>query len=263
MVKTWIKTEALNYLTELANESDQLKSSNPFSTEHTLWLTKCHTILVEVFGLASLYYRSFTAIRWRAMSGTPLDTWTYGDVQTAYDAAVHPTFVRDLEAVKGLLLGAINYLQNRDIKDVYTEREEGKEASLAIKVINLVEQKLRKVIREKPEKEKEVQEAFENLLIGADIHYGREVDSIEYSSKTYKPDFSLPELDLAIEVKLCSQGQREKELPEEINDDILAYKTKYQNLIFIVYDLGFVRDIERFCGSFEKHTNVTVRVIKH
>ena len=108
-----------------------------------------------------------------------------------------------------------------------------------------------------------MQDAFENLLIGADITYGREVDSIEYSSKTYKPDFSLPEINLTVEVKLCGQEQREKELPAEINDDILAYTTRYQNLIFVVYDLGFIRDIDRFCNSFEKHENVTVRVIKH
>ena len=101
------------------------------------------------------------------------------------------------------------------------------------------------------------------MLIGADIRCRREIDSIEYSSKTYKPDFSLMEISLAVEVKLCSREEREKELPEEINDDILAYQTKYQNLLFIVYALGYIRDKDRFCGSFEKHENVTIRVNKH
>jgi hypothetical protein len=210
-----------------------------------------------------MFYRSFTEVGWRPMSGTPLDTWKYGSVQAAYDAAVHPTFLRDLEAIKGLLLGAINYLQDRAIKDVYSTNNSGSEANIAFKIIKLIEQKLRKLIREKPEKEKIIQDAFENLLIGAEVSYSREVDSIEYSSKKYIPDFSLQELNLAVEVKLCGHEQRIKELPEEINDDILAYKTKYQNLIFVVYDLGFIRDIERFCSSFEKHGNVTVRVIKH
>jgi hypothetical protein len=132
-----------------------------------------------------------------------------------------------------------------------------------LKVLHLAEQKLRKVIRDKPEKEKQVQDAFESLLIGADMPYGREVDSIEYSSKTYSPDFSLMKISLAVEVKLCSREEREKELPAEINDDILAYQTKYQNLLFIVYDLGYIRDMDRFRKSFEEHENVTVRVIKH
>ena len=101
------------------------------------------------------------------------------------------------------------------------------------------------------------------MLIGATIPYGREVDKIEYSSKTYTPDFSLQKINLAVEVKLCSRAEREKELPKEINDDILAYQTKYQNLLFVIYDLGYIRDQDRFSGSFEEHQNVTIRVIKH
>ena len=59
------------------------------------------------------------------------------------------------------------------------------------------------------------------------------------------------------------RSEREKELPEEINDDILAYQTKYQNLLFIIYDLGYIRDVDRFSSSFEEHENVTIRVVKH
>jgi len=76
-------------------------------------------------------------------------------------------------------------------------------------------------------------------------------------------NFSLKKINLAVEVKLCSRSEREKELPKEINDDILAYQTKYQNLLFIVYDLGYIRDADRFCSSFEEHENVTIRVVKH
>ena len=50
------------------------------------------------------------------------------------------------------------------------------------KVIHLAETKLRKVIRSTPKNEKEVQDAFETLLIGADIPHSREADRIEYSS---------------------------------------------------------------------------------
>ena len=101
------------------------------------------------------------------------------------------------------------------------------------------------------------------MLIGADIPYGRGVDSIEYSSKTYIPDFSLPKINLAVEVKLCNRDGREKEIIAEINDDILAYQTKYENLLFIIYDSGYIRDKDRFSSSFEEHGNVTIRVVKH
>jgi len=175
----------------------------------------------------------------------------------------HAAFLRDLGSAKGLLLGAINYLRKRELSDIYSAKDTGHETSLILKILHLAEQKLRKVVRDKPEKERQIQDAFENLLIGVDIPYGREVDSIEYSSKTYTPDFSLPKISLAVEMKLCNRSEREKELPKEINDDILAYQTKFPNLLFIVYDLGFIRDIDRFCGSFEQHENVTIRVIKH
>ena len=62
--------------------------------------------------------------------------------------------------------------------------------------------------------------------------------------------------------RVAKEG-REKEIITEINDDILAYQTKYGNLLFVVYDVGFIRDIDRFIDSFEKSTNVIVRVVKH
>ncbi len=259
-MKVWTKEEALVTLDELANETDQLRSSKAFSTEHMKWLMKCLGTLEEIFGRESRFYLSLAALKWHETGSFVTEGW---DPQAYIDAKHHKAYLKHLGAAKGFLLGAIDYLKDREITDVYSAKVAGKDVSLVLKVLNLVEQKLRKVIRDKPENERQVQDAFENLLVGADIPYGKEVDSIEYSTKTYKPDFSLPEINLAVEVKLCGQVQREKELPEEINDDILAYKKKYQNLIFIVYDLGFIRDKDRFCGSFETHENVMVRVVKH
>lgn len=144
-----------------------------------------------------------------------------------------------------------------------TEKNTPREASDILKVLNLVERKLRTVVREVPQREQQVQDAMENLLLGADIDYSRETDSIEYSSKTYTPDFSLPRIDLTLEMKLSNRAEREKEIIAEVNDDILAYKTKYGNILFVVYDVGFIRDIERFARQFEQHEGVLVRVIKH
>jgi hypothetical protein len=93
--------------------------------------------------------------------------------------------------------------------------------------------------------------------------YSRESEAIEYSSKTYKPDFTIPKADLAIDLKLSTAADHEKEFIAQINDDILAYKTKCGNLFFVVYDCGFIRDVDRFSGSFEAHDAVYVRVVKH
>jgi len=49
----------------------------------------------------------------------------------------------------------------------------------------------------------------------------------------------------------------------EINDDILAYKQKYRNLLFVVYDVGQIRDVEKFKYHFEQQSQVIVQVIKH
>jgi len=162
-----------------------------------------------------------------------------------------------------MLLAALDELERSDLKSVYKGKNTAPESSAIMKVISLAEKKLRKAIRNTPDEEKKVQNIFESLLLGAEIPYSRETDSIEYSTKTYKPDFSMPKIDLAIDIKLCHRGSREKELIAEINDDILAYQTKYGNLLFVVYDLGFIRDIDRFIESFEKHENVLVRIVKH
>lgn len=44
---------------------------------------------------------------------------------------------------------------------------------------------------------------------------------------------------------------------------ILAYKQKYRNMFFVVYDLGFIRDVEKFGSHFEETEGVVVRVVKH
>jgi len=262
-LKKWTKEEALKTLKELANEADRLSDSKARSTEHTVWLTKCFNIFEEVFGPTSMYFVSFYALKWYETQSFIIEVGDAQSEQAAIDAKQHEAFLRSLETAKGLLLGAFDYLNERELTEVYREKGAGTDASLVLRVLHLAEHRLRKVIRDKPEKEKQVQDAFENLLIGTDITYGREIDSIEYSSKTYIPDFSLTEISLAVEVKLCSRKEREKELPAEINDDILAYQTKYQNILFVIYDLGYIRDVDLFCGSFEKHENVTIRVVKH
>jgi len=114
-----------------------------------------------------------------------------------------------------------------------------------------------------PQKEKEVQDAFENLLIGADIAYRREFPHIAYSSKNYVPDFSVDKIDLALDVKLCAKDGREKEIIAEMNDDIMAYKTKFGNVAFVIYDVGIIRDTDRFTAEFSNRDDVLIAMVKH
>ena len=157
---------------------------------------------------------------------------------------------------------AADELQRRGIDAIYRGKNTPAESSGILRVLALIERKLRKAFRSPPSAEKEVEDAFETLLHGADLAFSRESERIVYSSKTYVPDFVFARLDLAVEFKLCIDG-REKALIPEINDDILAYRTKYGNLIFAVYDNGSIRDIESFTASFEQQEHVLVRVVKH
>lgn len=257
----WTKETALQELHNLIGEIDSLTIVRRHSSNHTRWLARTLRVLEEVFGEESRYYLSIAHLTWSEAGNFVVQT--YGDPAGAIDRRHQQAYVHQLDMAHGLLLAAVDELEGSGMDDVYKGKDTPQESSAIMKVLSLVEQKLRKTIREVPQREREVQDALENLLIGADIPYSRETESIEYSSKTYIPDFTLPRIDLALEVKFSSRPTREKELIGEINDDILAYKTKFRNLLFVVYDTGQVRDVERFVGHFEQHDGVLVRIVKH
>ncbi len=237
-------------------------ASTAFSAEHTRWAARSLAVLEEVFGQNSRYYLSFAALQWQETGAFIIPGGFARDPQVAVDRRHHGAYLRDLETTRGFLLAAADHLKRSDLASVYEGKDTAPESSALIRVMNLAGTKLRKVVRATPKIEREVQDAFENLLVGGDIPYSRETDRIEYSSKAYVPDFTLPRLDLAIDIKLCAGPGREKEIIAEINDDILAYRTRYGNLLFVVYDVGQIRDVERFTASFEQHENVVVRVVK-
>ncbi len=255
----WTKESAEAEARNLAEETKRLAKGRPYSEEHTRWLFRVSRFLRDVFGENSPYYKSISSLSWE-YKGTFM---AFGDPAPVKEKKDQQAYLRQLDFARGVFLDAADQIKRVGIDAVYEGKNTAPESSAIVKVLNLADAKLRKVIREKPSKEKDVQDAFENLLIGAEIPYSREMDRIEYSSKTYVPDFTMPKIDLATEIKFCNREDREKEIIAEINDDILAYGTKYGNLIFIIYDLGFIRDAERFAKSFEERESVLVRVVKH
>ena len=140
-----------------------------------------------------------------------------------------------------------------------------KKTGEVLTIITLIQTKLRKVIRELPNNEKEINNRIEDLLIGAnfDGKYEREKIKFSYSSKGYQPDFVLNYLNLIIECKYCKEKRRENEIIAEINDYIMAFKTKYENIIFVVYDNGNIRDEEQFKNDLELQDNVVILIVKH
>ena len=260
-MKKWPKEKALDILSKRKNEIEIVIKNGRGSEEHTRWVSNTLRVLEEIFGANSRYYLTISSYSWSdhgQMIIHDIRNFNYYVNQKQEQA-----FRSQMIQAKGVLNAAIDHLNDSEIDEVYEGKNSGPESSEIIKIINIVEDKLRKIIREDPKREKEIQDSFENLLILSSIEYKREFPAISYSSKNYIPDFSIDKLDLVIEIKFCNSDTREKELISEINDDILAYGTKYGNLLFVIYDMGKIRDIDKFKESIEKNINIIVKVIKH
>jgi hypothetical protein len=126
---------------------------------------------------------------------------------------------------------------------------------------------LRKAMFKKPESETEVQNAIEALLIGRGyqrpLDYDRETGRVKYSGKEFVPDFIFKRYDLVLEVKLIKTRQQVFSCVEEMCADVPAYTSVYQNLLFCVYDLGEIRDVNEFQEGLQSEEGVRVCVIKH
>ena len=126
--------------------------------------------------------------------------------------------------------------------------------------------RLRSVIFQRPEKEVDVQNAIESLLLGRGLSkgadYDRESGKFEFSGKEYIPDFIISKMSLCIEVKLLREGRKSKVI-EEISADITAYKKAYQRQLFVVYDLGVIQNETEFKRDIEMTDGVKVIIVKH
>lgn len=262
-MKNFTKEEAIGTLRTIIDELNELSGSSPFSTEHTRWLIKTKSFFNNIFGTNTHYLKSINAIKWTFTGQRIVSIYEMEEIdmgQAKYDSF---QFKKSIKFIKGVLLAALDELKNSKIEEVYDGKNTSDEASMILKIINILERKLRKIIRNSPTTEKEIQDSVENLLIASDIIYKREFPSISYSSKKYIPDFSFSKQSLVLEIKFCNRQTREKELIAEINDDIMAYKQDFSNLLFLIYDIGFIRDVNLFASEFEKDESVLLRIIKH
>jgi hypothetical protein len=152
------------------------------------------------------------------------------------------------------------------LSGVLSEYDVGVSASIS-EIQDLLTANLRKVIYDEPKKEIEIQNAIEALLIGRgyqkSIHYDRESGRIKFSGKEFIPDFTFPYLHTALEVKLVTERQQVSKCVEEMSADVPAYLSVYSKVLFCVYDVGAIRDVQEFQGGFERQDGVRIAVIKH
>lgn len=158
------------------------------------------------------------------------------------------------------------YADTLILSGILSQYDVGNSASIS-EVQDLLVANLRKVIFSKPEREVDVQNAIEALLVGRGyqraIHYDREAGKIKFSGKEFIPDFVFMEYSLALEVKLIKDKQQVSGCVEEISADIPSYLSAYNNILFCVYDLGEIRDVQEFQSGIQKQNGVRICVIKH
>jgi hypothetical protein len=129
-------------------------------------------------------------------------------------------------------------------------------------IIDLINANLRASIYQDPKHEREVQDVLETIFRARTLDFRREKETVAFSTKRYIPDFTFNAIGLAVEVKLCKGTDREKEMIDEIGADIVGYADRYDRIIFVIYDLGFIRDTGQFCADIEKKGNVHVLIVK-
>ena len=156
---------------------------------------------------------------------------------------------------------------NLSILKTFLENKLGVREDRVAGLVDFVSVSLRKGVFREPERESDIQDAIEGLLIGRGmekgIDYDRECGRVKVSIKEVIPDFNFPKFGLALEVKLSKTVARSKVLVDEINADIQAYRRLYRSIVFVVYDLGSIRDETEFKRDLEADEGVSVVVVKH
>lgn len=125
-----------------------------------------------------------------------------------------------------------------------------------------IRRKLRKCIHSDQFDEKYIQDGLSGLLSVLEYLFNRENVGVPHATKMRKPDFTVESLNLAIEVKLLQKKERLGQIIEEIGADIQAYKKKYNRILFVIYDCGFIQNVDQFIREFEDNT-ISVIVVKH
>lgn len=157
---------------------------------------------------------------------------------------------------------------NLSILRAYLQNRVEPKADRIAGVADFLAANLRRAMLQRPEREKEVQDVIEQLLIGRGmekgLNYDRESGRVKVSAKEVIPDFNLPDLRTAIEVKLVKESTTVGNTIDELNADIQAYKTAYSDVVFVIYDVaGKIRDDSEFRRDLEAVEGVRVLVVKH
>lgn len=135
------------------------------------------------------------------------------------------------------------------------------------KLKDFLQSNLRRAIFADPEREVEICDGIEVLIVGRGMakgtDYDRETGRTKSSGKESVPDFIFPVLKLCLEVKLSQSTEKRRVIVDQINADIRAYAKLYERQLYIVYDVGTIRDEAEFKRDLENAPGVSVVIVKH
>ena len=156
---------------------------------------------------------------------------------------------------------------NLSILKAHLENELNLKNDEAFNIKNFFQANLRRAVIHAPQTECDIQDVIEQLLIGRGlskgIDYDRETGRIKISVKEVIPDFILHRLKMALEVKLSKDKDSSKRIVDEINSDIKAYSKQYARQLYIVYDMGSIRDENEFKNDLDNAEEISVIIVKH
>lgn len=182
-----------------------------------------------------------------------------------YDLSKVPSFGDTVLPVQKELFESVH--ANLSILEAYLSTKTALQEEKAENLRYFLQANLRKAVFAVPADERDVQNAVEQLLIGRGlakgIDYDREIGRVKISIKEVIPDFILPKISLALEIKLAKTPGKSRAIVDEINADIVAYGKNYRQMLFAVYDVGTIRDVVEFTRDLETTEGVEVIVVKH
>lgn len=156
---------------------------------------------------------------------------------------------------------------NLSILRSYIENELDLKKDETLSLKDFFQANLRRAIIRTPQNETDIQDVIEQLLIGRGltkgIDYDRETGRVKVSIKEVVPDFVIHRLNMALEIKFSKDKDRSKSIVDEINADIKAYSRKYARQLYIVYDMGSIRDENEFKNDLDNADDISVIVVKH
>lgn len=182
MKKTLTNQKAITQIQ--INKIDKLLKQFKGSSEHTKWIIDTQDILLDIFGKGSLIYQNFIATSWSPSGSFVTDMFTYEQKLIELNKQ---SYLFGLERSDGILKSGISQIRRKGVKNVFQRTSSTESSNDIVKILSLIDNKLRKVIRLQPENEKEVQNKIEDLFFGANLdqEFSREKDTRIFIKKLY------------------------------------------------------------------------------